>query len=261
MPRDHRHQIDQRAIDVVLCDLDGVIWLAHEPIPGSVAAVERLRASGRRVVFVTNNSAATRQQHEAALRRVGIEASGDVVSSAMAAATLVQPGERVLVAGGEGIVEALREAGADPSVNTGRPLDQPVDAVVVGLHRDFDYPRLSVAGRAVLDGARLIATNSDTTYPTPRGLEPGGGSLAAAVAAVGGVTPTFAGKPEQPMAKYLQRLVDVGPERCLMVGDREDTDGLFATRIGCAFALVESGVTSAGQGTHRDLDAVVSALD
>ena len=85
-------------VDTVLCDLDGVVWLAHQPIAGSVEAIARLRSAGRRVMFVTNNSAATQSEHEASLAAIGVPATGDVVSSAMAAARLVEPGERVLVA-------------------------------------------------------------------------------------------------------------------------------------------------------------------
>jgi len=245
----------------VLCDLDGVVWLAHRPIPGSVEAIAAIRASGRRVLFVTNNSAATRAEHEAALAKIGIDATGDVVSSSMAAAFLVEPGERVLVTGGPGVSEAIAARGAGIVVNTGADLDQPVDAVVVGLHRDFDYARLRIAGRAVLDGARLIGTNRDTTFPTPTGLEPGGGSIVAAVASVGGVEAVFAGKPEQPMADLVGDLVEAEPSEMLMVGDRPETDGLFAERLGCDFALVETGVSPRSSRTHRDLAAVAASLD
>lgn len=247
-------------VQTVLCDLDGVVWLAHEPIPGAVDAIARLRSSGRRVLFVTNNSAAVVAEHEAALARIGIEAGGDVVSSAMAAASLVSPGDRVLVAGGPGVVEAVEQAGATAVVNDGRDVDRPIDAVIAGLHRDFDYQRMGVAGRAVLDGARLIGTNRDSTYPTPHGLEPGGGSIVAAIATVAGATPTFAGKPERPMADVVLARSSTRPESMLMIGDRPETDGLFADRIGCAFALVESGVTEQGEGTHADLAAVVVSL-
>jgi ribonucleotide monophosphatase NagD (HAD superfamily) len=92
---------------VVLCDLDGVIWLSHVPIPGSVDAVARLRAGGRRVVFVTNNSSAIVAVQEDALAAIGIPAVGDVLTSAVAAAALVHDGERVLVCGGPGIGEAV----------------------------------------------------------------------------------------------------------------------------------------------------------
>ena len=255
------------SISTVLCDLDGVVWLAHDPIPGAVDAIAALRASGRRVLFVTNNSAATVEEHEASLRNIGVEAAGDVLSSSMAAAFLVEPAERVLITGGPGIVEAVSGRGAIPVVNTGRDVDdaapgrdEPFDAVVVGIDRDFDYGRLGRAGRAVIAGARLIATNRDSTYPTPTGLEPGGGSIAAAVASVAGVEPVFAGKPEQPMADLVVDQVGAESHELLMVGDRPETDGLFAARLGCRFALVESGVTPAGEGTHRDLAAVAATL-
>lgn len=235
-------RVDLQAVRVVLCDLDGVVWLAHRPIPGSAAAIERLRASGRRVLFVTNNSMSTVAEQEAALAAVGIPATGDVVSSAMAGGSLVQPGERVLVAGGPGVVEAVEARGAVAVHNDGgRELGR-FDAVVVGLHRDFDYDRLRSAAAAVMDGARLIGTNGDTTYPTPTGLEPGGGSLLAAVASVAGVEPTIAGKPHSPMAALIHDVV--GDRPMLMVGDRADTDGAFAETLGCPFALVATGVTT-----------------
>jgi HAD superfamily hydrolase (TIGR01450 family) len=251
-------------IDTVLCDLDGVVWLAHHPIAGSVDAVASLRRSGRRVLFVTNNSAATLADHEAALAKVGISASGDVVSSATAVTKLVQAGERVLVAAGPGVVEALECAGADVVVNTGTPIDGRVDAVVVGLHRDFDYDRLAVAADNARRCGRLIGTNSDTTYPTPQGLLPGGGAILAAVASASGVEPAVAGKPHQPLAALVTSMLSTprrpfAADRLIMVGDRPETDGLFAARLGCRFALVRSGVSRAGapidETTPVDLDA------
>jgi 4-nitrophenyl phosphatase len=252
-----------RGIDTVLCDLDGVVWLAHRPIAGSVEAVADLRGSGRRVIFVTNNSAATSAQHEQALAAVGIPARGDVVSSAMAVTALVAPGTRVLVAAGPGVVEALERAGADVVINTGEPLTDAVDAVVVGMHRNFDYDRLAVAADAARRCSRLIGTNTDSTYPTPDGLLPGGGSILAAVAVASGVDPVIAGKPHRPLATLVEAMLVEGlgafdPARVLMVGDRPETDGRFAALLGCRFALVRSGVSNAAveidEATTVDLD-------
>jgi 4-nitrophenyl phosphatase len=238
-------------IDTVLCDLDGVVWLAHQPIAGSVDAVAALRRSGRRVLFVTNNSAATVAAHEEALAAVGIAARSDVVSSAMAVTPLVHAGQRVLVAAGPGVAEALDAAGAEVVINTGEPLDEPVDAVVVGMHRDFDYDRLAVAADEARRCGRLIGTNTDSTYPTPHGLLPGGGSILAAVASASGIEPTIAGKPHQPLATLVASMLSTPqrpfvPARALMVGDRPETDGRFAERLGCRFALVRSGVSASG---------------
>jgi HAD superfamily hydrolase (TIGR01450 family) len=250
-------------IRTVLCDLDGVVWLAHEPIPGASDAVARLRASGRRVIFVTNNSAARLEEHVAALVSVGIPADGDVVSSSTAAAHLIEPDERVLVAGGPGVVQAVQDRGAVAVLNDGTVQTTPFDAVMVGLHRDFDYARLAAAAAALHGGARLIGTNSDSTYPTPRGLEPGGGSIVAAVAAAGEQVPTFAGKPHQPMATAIAALLgaDFDAATTVMVGDRPETDGLMAQRLGCAFALVRTGVTQPGQSVDANLAIAADVLD
>jgi HAD superfamily hydrolase (TIGR01450 family) len=222
-------------------DLDGVVWLSDQPIPGAAGAVARLRARGERVLFVTNNSFAPVAATEAKLAGMGIPAEGDVLTSALAGATLVVPGERVLVCGGPGIAEACAARGAVPVANTGQPggVDG-IDVVMVGFHRDFDYERLRVAADAIRAGARFVATNDDATYPTPDGPIPGGGSLVAAVAYASGVEPVVAGKPHDPLADLVRGLVGGGGT---MVGDRPDTDGRFAVTLGYRNALVLSGVT------------------
>jgi 4-nitrophenyl phosphatase len=234
-------------MSAVLCDLDGVVWLARVPIPGSVDAVARLRASGRRVLFVTNNSASRVAEQEAALAAIGIAADGDVLTSAMAAAQLVHAGERVLVCGGAGITEALTHRGATSvmamDVDAG---DVAFGAVMVGFHRTFDYEIMRRAAAAVRAGARLIGTNSDATYPTPEGPIPGGGAILAAIATACGVSPLIAGKPHQPMADLVAATLGGVTPDTVMVGDRADTDGAFARTLGCQWALVWSGVTPHG---------------
>jgi 4-nitrophenyl phosphatase len=217
-------------------DLDGVIWLGDQPIPGAAGAVARLQATGEPVVFVTNNSSVPVGEVEAKLARFGIEAAGMVLTSAMAAAERIDPDEVALICAGPGVVEALEARGVR-TVREGK-----ADVVVVGFHRDFDYERMRIASTAVRDGARLLATNDDATYPTPDGLIPGGGAILAGVSTAAGVAPEVAGKPHRPMADLVRhRIGDEG----VMVGDRPDTDGRFAVALGYRFALVLSGVTTA----------------
>ena len=224
-------------------DLDGVVWLVDQPIPGAADAVARLRASGDDVVFVTNNSSQPVAEVESKLARHGIPATGDVITSAMAVVTLIEPGETVLVCAGPGVVEALEAGGARPV------RDGDADAVVVGFHRDFDYERLRIAARAVRRGARLLATNADSSYPTPDGPIPGGGAILAAVATATGAEAVVAGKPHAPMADLVRsRLGPTG----VMVGDRADTDGQFA--------LVHTGVTPAGVAVEPVPDLVAPDL-
>jgi HAD superfamily hydrolase (TIGR01450 family) len=251
-------------VSTVLCDLDGVVWLAHQPITGAVDAVAALRATGRRVLFVTNNSSPLLADHEGALANIGIPAAGDVVSSAMAGAHLVEPGMHVLVSGGPGVVEAVERRGATVVLNDGTPVAARIDAVVVGLHRDFDYARLAVTTTALRAGARLIGTNDDSTYPTPDGLLPGAGSILAAIATAGGAEPVIGGKPHQPMADLVAEVLGHGragfdPRSTLVVGDRADTDGEFARRLGSPFALVRTGVTPPGLAV--DVPVAIDAAD
>lgn len=240
---------------MVLCDLDGVIWLAHQPIEGSTAAIARLRREGIDVLFVTNNSFSTRDQQHAALAGVGIPAEGNVVTSAMAASTHISSGERVLVCGGEGLIEEVKRRGADVVVPYQvDAVTGDFDAVVVGFHREFNFHVLSAALTAVRHGARLIGSNSDPTYPTPQGPIPGGGSILAAIEHATGVTAVVTGKPHQPMADLVASLYPgVGAHEMMMVGDVVSTDGAFARTLGCAFGLVLSGMTPSADGIDADV--------
>jgi len=221
-------------------DLDGVVWRGDRPIMGAAEAVARLRADGQRVLFVTNNALPTRRQVESKLVRHGIDPGDDVITSPMAAASLLVPGERVLACAGAGVIEALAAQGV-VVIDADEPDPGPVDAVVVGLHLTFDYARLDVAARAARAGARLIATNDDTTYPGEHGLSPGAGALLAAVVTASGATPVIAGKPYAAMVDLVR--ARAGPQG-VAVGDRADTDGRFARALGYRFGLVLSGVTT-----------------
>ncbi len=246
----------------ILCDLDGVVWLSHEPIAGSVEAIVRLRAVGHRILFVTNNSYAKVAQQEETLASLGILAVGDVLTSSGAAATLLKRGQRVLVAGGPGVVEAVEQVGAivagrtddGSSRETQRESDADIDAVVVGFHRTFDFESMRRASAAVRAGAILIGTNDDATYPTSTGVIPGGGSILAAIATASDVTPIVAGKPFAPMGDLVRRTLGITDlSSCWMVGDRYSTDGAFAKTIGAKFALVTSGIIDrAGAQALRD---------
>ena len=233
----------------ILCDLDGVVWLMHQPIAGSVNAIQLLKNAGHRVLFVTNNSYSVISDQENALAKIGIDAHNDVVTSSQAAGALLRKGERVLLGGGPGTVEAVKNAGAvlagRSDDQTDSEIDQEVDTVMVGFHPSFDYRGLTRLSQAVRNGARLIATNDDATYPTPRGLIPGGGSILASVVAASGVEPIIAGKPHQPMADLVRQVLGVTDlSDAWMVGDRPSTDGLFAQTVGCKFAQVLTGISS-----------------
>ena len=223
-------------------DLDGVVWLEDEPILGAAESIAALRAAGEHVGFVTNFSFGRRDDIAAKLERHGIDASNGVITSAMAAAALVPHGSRALVCAGPGVVDELQRRNVD-TIDASDPnaLSAVVDVVVVGYHPTFDYQRMTAASTAVRNGARLLGTNDESTYPTAAGPVPGGGALLASIAVASGVSPEIAGKPHQPIADMVHELL--GPNG-VMVGDRPDTDGAFAITLGWKFALVLTGVTT-----------------
>ncbi|HJV08426.1 MAG TPA: HAD-IIA family hydrolase [Acidimicrobiales bacterium] len=221
-----------------ILDLDGVVWLADDVIPGVPEAIERLRGAGHRLLFLTNNSSRKVGDLVEKFDGMGIPVDADeIVTSAQAAASMLDPGTVALVCAGDGVREALDARGVK-MVDEGE-----ADAVVVGFHREFDYQRLNAAYQAIRGGARLIGTNDDTTYPTPDGPIPGGGALLAAVVAAAGVEAEVAGKPYQPMADAVRARLGDDAEEGIVVGDRPDTDGLIAKRLKLPFALVFTGVT------------------
>lgn len=229
-----------------LLDCDGVVWLADEVIPGAAGAVAALRDAGERVVFLTNNSYPRRSDHVEKLGRLGIATDPeDVLTSAMAAALLLEPGERALVVGGPGLAEELTEREVVVIAPGSAEAAGPLDAVVVGFDPQFDYARLTAAAVAVRAGARLIGTNDDVTYPTPSGVIPGAGSLLAAVAAAGGTEPEVAGKPHEATVQLVRERVG---KVAIAVGDRPSTDGRLARRLETRFGLVLTGVTPTGHG-------------
>jgi glycerol-1-phosphatase len=218
-------------------DLDGVVWLTGKAIPGSPRALERLRDRGDKVAFVTNNSTPLVSEYLARLHAAGVKVIEDeLVTSSQAAASLLEPGTAASHVGGPGVVEALERRGLKLVGHDDGPA-----AVVVGRSLHLDFDELAKAANAIREGARFIATNTDATFPTPHGLEPGAGALIAYLEVGSGRKAEPAGKPERPMADLVEARLG-HPD--VVVGDRAETDGAFAVRIGSPFALVLTGVTS-----------------
>lgn len=230
--------------DIALLDLDGVLYVGRDAVPGAAEAVAGARAAGMGVAFVTNNAARTPDTVATHLTELGIPAEPDaVVTSAQAAATLVAaavpPGSAVLVVGGEGLDVALSDRGFRP-VRTW--CERPA-AVVQGFAPEVGWRLLAEGTFAVRSGLPWIASNLDSTVPTQQGLAPGNGALVDVVAAATGRRPVAAGKPETPLHDEAVRRT--GARDPLVVGDRLDTDVEGANRAGVASLLVLTGVATA----------------
>lgn len=230
--------------DVALLDLDGVVYVGPDAVPGAPHALGRARARGMRLGFVTNNAARPPQTVAEHLTELGIDASPDeVVTSAQAAAHYLADelpaGANILVVGTTGLVHALRERGLVPVHDA----DADVAAVVQGYSPDADWRMLAEGAVAINRGVLWVATNVDPTVPSARGPLPGNGSLVAALRHATGAVPVVTGKPDPTM--HRETVLRTGAQRPVVVGDRLDTDIEGANAVGCPSLLVLSGVTTA----------------
>lgn len=244
--------------DALLLDLDGVVYRGDQVVPAAPEALDRVRAHGIKVVFLTNNSARTPEQVADRLVRLGVRAEpAEILTSAVATAAMLRreeaTGRTAYVIGERGIRMALEEAGVQ--IVDGDP--ESVDLVVIGWDRSADYARLKAASLLVERGARLIATNGDASYPAADGLWPGAGALLAAVTTTTGVVPTVVGKPGVQMFQAAAELA--AASRPLVVGDRLDTDIGGARAIGWDSLLVLTGAsTLAGIVQSQELPTYVA---
>ncbi|GIF53814.1 HAD superfamily hydrolase (TIGR01450 family) [Asanoa ferruginea] len=231
------------AYDLVIFDLDGVIYLSDKAVAGAVEAVQRLHDQGRSIAYATNNASRRAAEVADLLTGLGVPAAADeVLTSAAAAARRLgdrlDPGARVLVVGAEALRQEVVEAGLTP---VGSADDQPV-AVVQGYGRDVGWVILAEAALAVRAGALWIATNTDRTLPSPRGPLPGNGSLVAVLrTALDREPDEVIGKP-QPVL-FEEAVKRDAADRPIVVGDRLDTDIEGAVGAGLDSLLVLTGVS------------------
>jgi len=228
--------------DLAVLDLDGVLYVGADAVPGAVEGVGAAADMGCRPAYVTNNASRTPEDVAAHLTRLGFEAGpDDVVTSAQAAARLLadrlEPGAEVFVIGGHGLEVALVDRGLVPVT---RAADS-VAAVAQGYGPDMPWRQVVAGSILVRDGLPWVASNTDSTIPTPQGRGPGNGALVELVARFAGRTPVVAGKPEAPL--FEETRVRMRAESPIVIGDRLDTDIAGGVGLGWSTLLVLTGVT------------------
>jgi HAD superfamily hydrolase (TIGR01450 family) len=228
--------------DVAMVDLDGVVYIGRQAVPGAPEHLEKAAAAGMRVAYITNNAARPPAAVAEHLTDLGIAVRpDDVVTSAQAAARLLAErlptGAAVFVIGGPGLFEALDEQSLRPVQSIA---DEP-EAVVSGFHRGLTWGTVVDGAILVRRGLPWVASNTDLTVPTQEGPGPGNGALVDVVARFADREPQVAGKPKTPL--FEETLRRVGGRRPLVVGDRLDTDIAGAGNVGYDSLLVLTGVT------------------
>ncbi len=244
--------MDRRSIQdyrLFLLDIDGVLVRDGHVIPGAVEGVKRLQEIGK-TLFLTNNSTRSRAQVTKRLAAIGFTIDPDmIITSAYLAGRYLADrygSVRIWPLGEEGLEAELTQAG-HASVSS-----EQAEWVVAGMDRRLNYDKLAQALRALMRGASLLATNTDPTFPTPRGVEPGAGAVIGALAGMGFSPKTIVGKPAKFGFEIALLKAGSTPQEALMVGDRLETDIFGAAQAGIDSALVLTGVTSQEVGPDHE---------
>jgi 4-nitrophenyl phosphatase len=255
-------------IKAIILDMDGVVWRGSQPIGDLPAIFERINALQLKVLLATNNSTQTVDQFLAKLQGFGVKLQKwQLINSSQASAEILKAkypaGGPAFLFGEEGLCQTMQAAGFyhDP---------KSAQFVIVGMDRTLTYEKLSQASLLIRSGAPFFGTNSDRTLPTPLGLEPGAGSLLAAIEAATDVSPIVIGKPQPDIYQQAMKRLETAPGETLVVGDRLETDIVGAQKLGCRTGLVLSGATNEEQASKwrpapdiiaADLDHMLKMLE
>ena len=231
---------ERRAIESWLTDMDGVLVHEGQPVPGAPEFVNRMKASGKPFLILTNNSIWTRRDLAASLRAGGLDVPEESIwTSALATAKFLEdqrPGGSAFVIGESGLTTALHANGYTLT-------ERDPDYVVLGETRTYSFEAITTAVRLISGGARFICTNPDPIGPSTEGILPAAGSVAAMISKATGVEPYFVGKPNPMMMRSALNTIGAHSETTAMIGDRMDTDIMCGLEAGLETILVLSGIS------------------
>ncbi|XP_061765033.1 glycerol-3-phosphate phosphatase [Nerophis ophidion] len=254
------------SVDCVLFDCDGVIWRGDKAIPGAPQVVKLLKQHGKRVFFVTNNSTKTRKMYVDKMSTLGFDVSEDEVfgtayCSAVYLQTVCKLQGKVYLVGSDAMKQELeavgiQQTGLGPDHISGKQtdwarvaLDPEVKAVLVGFDEHFSYMKLNRALQYITRSQCLfVGTNRDSRLPLEGGTAvPGTGCLLQAVETAAQRQAATVGKPNRFMFDCVASKFGVDPGRCLMVGDRLDTDIMLGSNCGLKTLLTLTGVSTVAE--------------
>jgi 4-nitrophenyl phosphatase len=236
-------------VKALILDMDGVIWKGDAPIGDLPAIFNRIRERGLKFVFATNNGTKTPEEYQKKLRKLGVDIdTAQVVTSALGIAFLLAQkhprGTKIFMIGEDGIRAALEEKGFEIISVEKAP---EAEAVVMGIDRGINFQKMAEAALLVRAGRPFYTTNTDRTFPTPRGEIPGSGAWLSVVTTATNVEPIVAGKPFPYLMELSLEQLGMKAEETLVVGDRLETDIAAGQAVGCLTALVLSGISTKEQ--------------
>ncbi|NOX63368.1 MAG: HAD family hydrolase [Chloroflexi bacterium] len=238
------------AFSAWLIDMDGVIYRGAEPLPAAAEFIRILQSEQIPFLFLTNNAIRTHAQYVTRLAEMDIHVGEDAIFTSPDAAKAYllahhPPPARALVVGGDGIHQAVAQAGYEETARA-----EEADIVVVGLAFDITYAQLAEAALAIRRGCPWIATNPDRTLPSERGQLPGAGAVLAFLEAATDRKPIIVGKPETPIFEQALAKLGAKAEDAIMVGDRLETDILGGHRAGLRTLCVLTGAATRDQAEN-----------
>lgn len=251
-------------IKALILDMDGVIWKGDAPIGDLPATFNRIRERGLKFVFATNNGTKTPEDYQLKLRELGVEVEPwQIVTSALGIAFMLAQkyprGTKIFMIGEDGIRVALEEKGFEILSTDDAPQAQ---IFVMGIDRTINFMKVAEATLLVRAGIPFYTTNTDKTFPTPRGEIPGSGSWLSVITSATGVEPIIAGKPFPFLMELSLERLGTTKEETLVVGDRLETDIAAGQSVGCPTALVLSGVSTKAEADEWNpkMDVIAESL-
>ena len=251
-------------IKALILDMDGVIWKGDAPIGDLPATFNRIRERGLKFVFATNNGTKTPEDYQVKLRELGVEVEPwQIVTSALGIAFMLAQkyprGTKIFMIGEDGIRVALEEKGFEILSTEDAPQAQ---VFVMGIDRTINFMKVAEATLLVRAGIPFYTTNTDKTFPTPRGEIPGSGSWLSVITSATGIEPIVAGKPFPFLMELSLERLGTTKEETLVVGDRLETDIAAGQSVGCLTALVLSGVSTKAQADKwkPKMDVIAESL-
>lgn len=260
-------EIDNRMIPsnikALILDMDGVIWKGDAPIGDLPTTFQRIRERGLKFVFATNNGTKTPEEYKKRLAGLGVHIDSEqMVTSALGVAFMLAQkfprGTKVFMIGEDGIRVALEEKGFEV-LTVERATE--AEVFVMGIDRGINFQKVAEASLLVRAGIPFYTTNTDRTFPTPRGEIPGSGSWLSVITSATGVEPIVAGKPFPYLMELSLEKLGTSKEETLVVGDRLETDIAAGQAVGCPTALVLSGVSTKEQANAWKPDMTIIASD
>ena len=250
----------------ILFDGDGVLWRGDDKIPGVDQIFSIIHQHNLKWALLTNNNTKTVQNYIDKLNSFGISADASNIysSSTITAKYLLRRyGARasIFVVGMPALIETMQNAGFQVFYGEKQPLEK-IKAVVAGMDREITHAKIKAAMRLILNGAEFVATNTDSSFPTPEGIHPGTGMVIGALIGTTDIKPKVIGKPSNEIFTTSMELIGANPEFTVMIGDRLNTDILGAQNAGIRSILVLTGVTTSAMLTNSPIqpDAVYPSI-